>query len=403
MTLKQLGFGTLAVVITIFVVMLAFNLAINVNAKEVAFVQFPWGTLSYYNTQGPKPQFFGSYSKFLRRGQFWFSAATDQGNQEDQSIKVRFNDGAHGWISGSLSYELPIDDEATMTTIYRLYSSPDALEHQLIRTVVEKAVYLTGPLMSSKESYAEKRNDLIRYIDDQVIGGVYKTTTKNVQDKDPITGQPRTFAVTEIVKNADGSFARQDESPITRFKIRISNLSINSLKYEDRVENQIVQQQNALQQVQIAQAQSKEAEQQALTASKQGEAKAMTAKWEQEVIKARAVTEAQQKLEVARLQAAAAAQYKIQQTLEGEGDAAKKRLVMSANGALTEKLEAWKFAQEKWAAAWAQNGAQITPYIVNGGGATGSSVGAASLENFLGIQNLRALKELGLNMDIKKQ
>ena len=34
---------------------------------------------------------------------------------------------------------------------------------------------MTGPLMSSKESYAEKRNELLRLMEDQVQRGVYRT------------------------------------------------------------------------------------------------------------------------------------------------------------------------------------------------------------------------------------
>jgi regulator of protease activity HflC (stomatin/prohibitin superfamily) len=391
--LKLAGYA----VLTIVVIIGALNLLTILPADKVMYVQYPWGTLRLVTEQGPTMQAWGKVTMYSKRGQFWFSSKEDQGRAIDDAIKVRFNDGANGAISGSLSYELPIGDEKAMRELHTLYGSEQAIVHELIRTVVEKSVYFAGPLMSSREAFAEKRNDLIRYIDDQVVNGVYKTTTKNIQDKDPMTGAPRTVAITEIVMGKVGP-ERQDESPIVRFKIKIYNLSLNSITYEERVENQIQAQQTALQQVQTAIAKAKEAEQGAITAAKEGEAKAATAKWEQEVIKARAVTEAQQKLEVARLDAAAAAQYKQKQILEGEGESAKRRLVMFADGALTQKLEAYKFVQEQWAKAWAQNGAQVVPSIVSGG-AAGATNG---LEAFLGLQNLRALKDLGLTMDMKK-
>lgn len=40
---------------------------------------------------------------------------------------------------------------------------------------------MTGPLMSSKESYAEKRTNLIRFIEDQISNGVYKTAQKDIK------------------------------------------------------------------------------------------------------------------------------------------------------------------------------------------------------------------------------
>jgi hypothetical protein len=66
-------------------------------------------------------------------------------------------------------------DEQNLTGLHVRYGSHEAIAQQLIRTVVEKAVYMTGPLMSSKESYAEKRNELLRLMEDQVQRGVYRT------------------------------------------------------------------------------------------------------------------------------------------------------------------------------------------------------------------------------------
>jgi hypothetical protein len=55
------------------------------------------------------------------------------------------------------------------------YGSTVAIEQQLLKKVIEKSTFMTGPLMSSAESYASKRNDLLSYIADQVEKGVYKT------------------------------------------------------------------------------------------------------------------------------------------------------------------------------------------------------------------------------------
>ena len=92
--------------------------------------------------------------------QFWFSRKHDEGKDEDQSIKIRFNDGGHGQISGSVRWYMPIDNPAILK-LHTDFGSQIAIEQQLIRQVVTKSVYMTGPLMSSKESSAEKRNDLL--------------------------------------------------------------------------------------------------------------------------------------------------------------------------------------------------------------------------------------------------
>lgn len=370
------------------------------DANTIMVIQSPWdGQLSFYNTAGVKWQGFGKVTRYPKRAQFWFSKSKDQGEERDQSIKIRFNDAAHAQVSGSLSWYMPLSD-SLLTKVHTAYGSPEAIEGQLIRTVTEKSVYMAGPLMSSKESYSEKRNDLIGYIDDQIVHGVYKTFTRQIQDKDPMTGAPRTIGITEIVKDPSGSPKRQDDSPISQFGIRIDNLSLNSIDYEEQVEKQIQQQQQAIQQVQLARAKAMEAEQQAITAAKNGEARAAESKWEQEVIKAKYVTEAQQKLEIAALEAKTAEQYKRKKILEAEGDAEYKRKIIVADGALTQKLEAWTTAQEYWADAFAKYQGNVVPSIIAGGTGKEAGFGPTTWMQLLGMQ---AAKSLELDMSIKKK
>jgi regulator of protease activity HflC (stomatin/prohibitin superfamily) len=385
----------LAGVVLILLVVVGFNVFEYLDAGSLMVIQSPIkGELTWYITQGIKYQGLGRVTKYPRRQQFWFSMSSDQGKKDDQSIPIRFNDGGHGRVSGSLSYEMPVDSQH-LTSLHTKYGSPDAIEHQLVRTVVEKAVYMTGPLMSSQESYASRRNELLNIIDDQIIHGVYKTETTQERQKDAMTGQDKTVSVVKLVKGQDGQPLRQDLSPLEEFGIKVSNLSINKIPYDETVEQQIKQQQQAIMQVQTAIAKAKEAEQNAITVGKEGEALAAKAKWEQEVIKAQQVTEAQQKLEVARLDAQAAAQFKQAETLRGEGEAARRRAVMQADGALEIKVKAWLEAQKMWSEAVKGYQGNWVPNVVMGGGAGGSGSGAQQLVDLLTV---KTAKELGLDM-----
>ena len=135
-----------------------------------------------------------------------------------------------------------------------------------------------------------------------------------------------------------------------------------------------------------------------IKAEEQGKANAATAKWEQEVIKAKAVTKAQQEFEVAQLQKKAAAENKMKNILDGQGEAEKKRLAMQADGALTQKLQALVSIEKAWAEAWGKNSVAITPTI-NSGGNSGN--GASNLDMFLQTQIAKNAQELGLDMKIK--
>lgn len=337
------------VVLFIFAVIFSFNLFEGLDADQIMVVQSPFsGSLTWYTTAGIKWQGFGKYTKYQKRANYWFSAKDDQGTDLNQAIKVRFNDGGHGTISGSIAWEMPTSD-SLLTMIHTKYGSYRAVEQELVRTVVEKAVYMTGPVMSSKESYAERRNDLIHFIDDQIANGVYKTETKESDEIDELSGSKRTVKIVSLVKERNGELARQDVSPLSLFGIRVFNLSINGVEYDDRVESQIQAQQQATMNVQTARANALAAQQDAITAQKKGEAEAAKAKWEQEVEKARAVTKAQQELEVARLETQKAAQYKQKKILEAEADAEYKRKVMVADGALTQKLETYERVMSRFA------------------------------------------------------
>ena len=124
----------------------------------------------------------------------------------------------------------------------------------------------------------------------------------------------------------------------------------------------------------------------------------MKAKWDQEVIKAKEVTTAEQRKAVATLDAETAALRKREQILIGEGEAERRKLVMAADGALDKKLEAYIKVSEFYANAIAKyTGAWVLSVMM--GGASGSGNGANALIDML---TAKTAKELGLEMGAKK-
>ncbi|MCK9557584.1 MAG: SPFH domain-containing protein [Candidatus Cloacimonetes bacterium] len=381
----------------------------NLDAGQVMVIQSPIsGNLAWYTTPGVKWQGFGKVTKYDRRSQFWFSARNDQGKPVDESIKIRFNDGGHAQTSGGISWEIPLDD-THLTAIHQKFGSTLALEQQLVKTIIQKSIYMTGPIMSSKESYAERRNELLNLIEDQIQNGVYLTRTIQEKAADPITGQVKTVAKVELVLDKAGTPKRAEDSPLKEFGIKVFNLSIDDVKYDAQVEDQISQQQKLTMQVQIAMADAKKAEQEALTTKKQGEANAAKAEWEQKTIMAKEVTKAeqekkvaetlaQQKLAVAEFDTKAAQQFKLAETLRGEGEAARRKLVMEADGALEKKIEAYIEVNKFYADAIAKHEGAWVPSIIMGGSTQASGSGATDLINLLTI---KAAKDLSLDMNPK--
>ena len=373
----------------------------NNSASDILVIQSPIsGELTFHTTSGLKWQGFGTVTKYKKSFQYWFSAQKDQGNEGDQSVKTRFNDGGHAKISGSVRVDMPLD-ESHLKPIHEKYGSQLAVEHELVRPTFEKAVYMAGPLMSSKESYSDKRNELIRYIEDQASNGVYKTSSKEEKGIDPLSGQEKTITIVQILKdpNEPNGYSRQETSPISEFGLHAYNLSINAINYDATVDKQIEQQQAAIMQVQTAIAQAKTAEQNAIKAEKEGQAEAAKAKWEQEKVNAKEIALAEKNVRVAQLAKEEAAQYKQEKILRGEGEAKYKELVMTADGALAQKLDAYTKVWSQLAPAIASQQWVPNNQIVYG--SDGKQVsGGSAVNQTIDMFNMKILKDLGLNMDI---
>ena len=361
-----------------------------VDSNEIVVIQSLSGELTVHKSAGPVIQGYGKVTRYLKRDQFWFSRHSDEGDTTDQSIKIRFNDGGHATLSGSISFYMPMNDSAIIR-IHTDFGSQEAIKFQLIKQLVTKSVYMTGPLMSSKESSAEKRTDLISYIDDQAMTGVYKTRQEVIKNKDELTGVEKSVTVVKIVTDSAGQYVRQEVSPAKAYDINLRNLTINSIDYDKAVETQIRDQQNTTMMIQQAIANSKKAEQDAITSELQGKASAAKAKWDKEVEKAAAVTEAEKARAVAEKDAQTAEFVAKKIRTEADAQAYANAKLVQAGLSPKEKAE---YAMKTKIGVAAELAKIKLPDTYMSGGNTGKG-GESFLESILGVKLL--------NLDSDKQ
>ena len=369
----------------------------NLDSKFIMVIQSVGGDLNTFIEPGWKTQAFGKVTTYKRRDQFSFSSVKDQGKALDESISTRFNDGGHGNISGTVNWQMPLKHEQ-IVALHKDFGSIEAIEQQLIRPALQKVIYNVGPTMSSTESSAEKRPEIPKYIDDQLIHGPYLTKTVTVTQKDPITGADKQVAVVQIAMNEKGQPMRESESQITKYGIILQPVSINEIKYDQIVEDQIKQRQQSTTGVQISIANAKKAEQDAITTEQQGKATAAKAKWEQETLNAKEIAFAEKAVAVATLGAKAAEQYKKEQILRGEGDAQAKALRMNADGALDTKLAAYVEVSKAYAEAMGNYQGAWVPSVVMGNSGAGGNGDAALVE----MLTAKTARELGIDMSVTK-
>jgi hypothetical protein len=375
----RIAFGLVIAGILLAVVFKSF---FSVNNHEVVALTYPTGHVQFFTSPGIYAQWLGHVTEFEKRQKYDFEET------------IQFSDGAHAKISGSVQYQMPLDNPS-LNKIYALYPSPEAIQKGLIETNLQKAVYLTGRMMSSKESYAERRGDLLSYMEDQLAHGPYQTRTHAVEIPDTLDDtKTRSVTVTEVAVNAAGQQMRQEQGVFEQFGVGTSNFNFK-VEYDPQVEAQIQQQQQLAQAINTSIAEAKQAEQRAITAAKNGEANAAQAKWEQEKNNASQQAANEQLVRNAELNRKRAEFDKAALILEGEGEAQKRQLIMSADGALDKKLQTYTEAQRLWADAFKNYQGAIVPSIVSGGGSQGN--GAV---NFMEMLGAKAAKDLSLDLSV---
>ena len=355
-----------------------------VDSTEYVIVQPITGKAYVVDIQGPFFQNYGTCYHYKLRDQFWFSNKADEGSSGDESIKVRFTDGGHATISGSISYTNPTNDSLRLK-LHRDYKSQEGVRHELIKQVMAKSIYMTGTLMTSKESVAEKRSDLLSDIEDQSMNGIYKTVQADVKIHDELANTDKVVTITKPVLNKDGSVTRQNESPIKAYHITLSNLTINEIKYDTVVESQIKTQQEATMMIQTSIANAKKSEQDAITAEQKGKADAATAKWKQEVLKATAVTSAEQTKEVATLNLQTARLQADSTRISADAESYKNAKLVTAG--LTPQQKA-QFIMDTQIGVAREISKIKLPDTYFQGGSGGQKDGASMLESILGVKLL---------------
>lgn len=363
-----------AVIVVVFCTCLS-SLVEDVPNEQVIVNQVPIsGKMEVWTNPGMYAQKFGSTTKYYKTQQLWFGSENN-----GEPIPVIFNDASDGMIYGSLRVKLPTDREH-MLRIQTDYNGMDRLMNDLVRPTVTKVIYASGPLMSAFESYAEKKNDLIEYITDQLNNGVYKTTIKKVETTDPLTGEKKTVNVAALVPDSlsAGGYKRSEKSPFTYYGLEIGQVAVSKIAYSDKVNKQIAQQQEANMLIQTSKAKSAAAQQEAIRAEEEGKAEAAKSRWAQEKEKAIAVTKAEQEREVSRLAAEKADFDKKRIIAEGEAEAAANRAKVAAGLTPQEKAE-WDYKTKVGVAeALAKSSHPLVPTIMMG--ESGKSSGSSAMD-----------------------
>jgi hypothetical protein len=419
------GVGAIASIIMLFGM-----IGIN-DAGHRTVVQHLDGELVVVFDSGPYLQAFGKTTTYNDVITFDFDKAeNEEGATIDQAgIPVRYQDGGTGHVYGIARMKLPSLEEE-MLRIHKDFRSNDGIAYKTIKPVTEEIANHTAGLMTSEESYAEKRGLFTQYIKDQLRNGKYGTVQDKVvtveagleycleKDLTPALKKEcrdvkKTTKNIPVIATKDG-IAVTNATDIQQYKIALVGFTQSDWGYEDKTLKQISDKREATMAIITSKANAERAKQDAITAKQQGLANVETAKYEKEVEKIKAVVDAEKAKEVAVVKAEqlvdvaeqnklaeiqnklAAKETKQKEILLGQGEAERKRLNMQADGALHPKLDAWKEVNFRYADNIGKQ--KWVSEITMGAGEGSSGTGAAQLIDMFAA---KTAKELSLDMTMK--
>lgn len=290
------------------------------------------------------------------------------GSADIESVPVIFNDGSKAVISGLIRVKLPSTSEAA---IHLKNEYAGGFEHFIqsgVVPIVNNAIKLAANLRSAQDAYTTLAL-FQQAVEDQLRNGIYVTKS----DKITITrstGDTEEQRITAIVYGPDGQPLRMPNR-LQQLGCEVLECVIDVPTFDQKVEEMIAKRKDEAMKTELAKQEAIRAQQDALTAEQQGLANVAKAKYEKEVEKIQAVTQAQKEFEVAALAAKKEDENRKAAIYKGQGEAEAARLKVSAGLTPQEKAE-WEY-KTKVGVAQALSAIKYPSILINGGDKTGSN------------------------------
>lgn len=315
---------------------------------------------------------------------------------------VRFNDATTASMSGITQFILPVD-EKSMLEIHNAHKTPEALVQRRLAPYTVECLKSSGQLMSSEMHYSGGRAQLTQDFMDQLKNGSYLLNIQETYDYDSTENVKKRIYSVKIQTDANGGRKRKFSS-IKEYSVVIGDAQIIDVDYEPKVDEMLAKKIQAATEASVSKQRLMTAQQQQLTAEAEGKKKLVEIEYQQKQEQTKQVVAAQTLVELAKqdlikqdiaLQASVKEAAKVKTLADAE--AYSKQRIMSADGALDKKINAYIQVQQYWADAFSKYTGNLTPSIITGG-AGGTNTNALNIMEILGM---KAAKDLSLELKNK--
>jgi len=356
------------------------------------------------------------YAGFFAKEKEWpnqisvlYQADSPNDELEDNGIEIgqigiRFSDATTANIKGITQYILP-SDEKEMIMIHNTHRSPQSLVSKRLAPYTKECLQSSAQLMSSEMHYGGGRAQMAQDFVDQLKEGVFLLSISEKIVFDSLENDRKRVYETKVQIDPKSHLPRRKTSSIKEYGITVADAAITDVDYEDKIDQKLVKIIDAATKSAISKQELMTAQQQTLTSKAKGEQALVEIEYAQRQDQTRQVVEAETKVKLAEqdlLQQKTAYEGSIFEAKKirelADAEAYAKSRVMQADGALEKKLATYERVSQAWATAFGTYQGSFVPMYQSGGSA-GSNNNA--LQNFMEMQNAKAMKDLNLNLTTK--
>ncbi len=347
------------------------------------------------------------------------------------ALNIMFLDNVDADASATVRFMMPSDRESFLR-IAREYRSPENLLRTALIPSFKETLQATASLMSAEEYYSGGRTQFNSEFEAQMENGIYVvkreekevgakkgngTANAALEEQDEYDGGSKTvFVVTKVLD--DNNMPKLKNQSFTDYGIRVIESRITEMEPNDKFIDRMQLKQKASADRAIAKEQRVQEEEQRLLAIAKGEREVAERQAAAKVVqiekttnaeteKQLALTKAEKLLEQAEIEKKTAEIQLQKAKIEADtkrtladAEAYQKEVILKADNALQQKLDAEIRIHEVWAGAYAKRQVPTTVF----GGASGDTPtgGDSEAKTFMQLMTVDAAKRLSYERQIEK-
>lgn len=349
------------------------------------------------------------------------------------SQKLVFLDQVDADVTATVRYLLPVDEESFLI-MARQYRTPENLLRTELIPAFQETLGANAALMGAEEYFSGGKTQFNNDFENQMRGGVFEVRRRQVERKtigrssgsanaslgtdqqDFGEGTEIVFEVSKIL-DSNGQPIRKIQA-FSSFGISVVSARVTNVQPNQAFQERMGLKQEAAANRAIAQERRAQEVQERLLAIEKGEREVAERQAEAKVRqielttnaltdKQLVITQAQQRLEQARIDRETAsirldqAQVDAQaRQVAADAESYEKRVLLEADNALQAKLDTYTTVQGYWADAYARRQVPSTLFSGGGGGAVQGT--DSDVTNFLRLKTVEAIQDLNLDLNIRK-